>query len=309
MKKMLLSLFALLSTTAQDAGGEGATKQTYFTWDDFAVGYSAELVAADDVYNTMIKNGLKDNLLAKFDFEFISDSKEKLAQLQTFVEQHYPYKITTIKKRSRGLWVLEGETDEIPVTAANLLFWAMDMYKRGHKFDARLDGYGALMDPKDPRFPDFSSDKEDHYFNKGVDSYNQGNLSGAIINWSNVLVINPKDSNALYSRAIVKDELYAWKAALKDYNKAIEITPDFVSAIINRGSLKDEHDDHQGAIADYNTVLSIKNVELDSQQQAYFNRGNAKLNLKDKTGACEDWKKAQALGADYATERLTEYCQ
>ena len=50
-------------------------------------------------------------------------------------------------------------------------------------------------------------------------------------------------------------------------------------------------------------------VELENKQQAYFNRGNSKFNLKDNKGACDDWKKALDLGADYAKERFDEHCK
>jgi tetratricopeptide (TPR) repeat protein len=55
----------------------------------------------------------------------------------------------------------------------------------------------------------------------------------------------------------VKNELYTWKSALKDYDKAIEIAPNFVSALLNRGGLKDENGDYQGAISDYEKILNI----------------------------------------------------
>ena len=123
------------------------------------------------------------------------------------------------------------------------------------------------------------------------------------------LQINPTDPNAYYSRAIVKNELYTWKSALKDYDKAIEIAPKFVSALINRGGLKDENGDYQGAITDYETVLKLDKLEAEEIQQAYFNLGNTYFNLKDKKTACENWNKALENGAEYAKERINEHCK
>jgi tetratricopeptide (TPR) repeat protein len=121
--------------------------------------------------------------------------------------------------------------------------------------------------------------------------------------------IDPTDPNAYYSRAIVKNELYTWKSALKDYDKALEIAPKFVSALINRGGLKDENGDYQGAIADYETVLKLDKLEAEQKQQAYFNLGNTYFNLKDKKTACENWNKALENGAEYAKERINEHCK
>ena len=56
-------------------------------------------------------------------------------------------------------------------------------------------------------------------------------------------------------------------------------------------------------------MLSFEKVDLENRQRAYFNRGNSKLNIGDKKGACEDWKKALELGAEYAKERLEEHCE
>ena len=42
---------------------------------------------------------------------------------------------------------------------------------------------------------------------------------------------------------------------------------------------------------------------------AYFNKGNSEFNLGNKTRACENWKKAHELGAEYALERINEKCK
>ena len=140
-----------------------------------------------------------------------------------------------------------------------------------------------------------------------MDQYNAGNLSGALISWSHVITINPQNADAWYSRAIVKNELHTWKAALRDYDEAIRIAPRFMAALTNRGSLKADNDDHQGAIADYNTV--IQHVSDTAQKaMAYFNRGNSKLALLDREGACADWIKARDLGADYASGPIDDPC-
>jgi tetratricopeptide (TPR) repeat protein len=265
------------------------------------------MVSAEDVFNNMVKSGLKHNTLTKMDFTFISDKKENLQKLSEFLKTHYQYSVQEVKKYDK-IWELNGETNEFPITGDNLLFWALDMYKRGYEFDALLDAYGGLADSKTARFPLLDSTKADFYFDKGVECYNKGDLSGSIFNWTLTIEIDAKDPNAYYSRAIVKNELYTWKLALKDYDKAIEIAPKFVSALINRGGLKDENGDYQGAIADYETVLKLDQLDQEAKQQAYFNLGNTYFNLKDKKTACENWNKALENGAEYAKERLTENC-
>lgn len=284
-------------------------KNTFITWQNFVDGFGKEMVSAEDVYNNMVKHGLKDLALAQFDYHFISDKKENLQSLKEHLKEHYLYENKEIKQIENGLWELSGITNEIPVTQENLMYWGLDMYKRGYEFDSQIDAYGALVDHENPKLPNLESTMEDHYFNIAIEEYHKGNLSGAIFNWSLVLEINPKDPNSYYSRGIVKNELYTWKSALKDYDKAIEIAPDFIDAIVNRGALKDENGDYEGAIEDYNRVLNFDELEIEQKQMVYFNRGNTKFNMKDKMNACKDWKTAFDLGAEYAIERINKHCK
>lgn len=306
MKNYFLILLILLNTLT--ACGQIKMENKFITWDNFVNGFGKEMVSAEDVFKNMVKSGLKDYCLTKMDFTFISDNKENLTRLGEFIKNHYPYTVQEVKKYG-NLWEINGETNEMPITADNLMYWNLDMYKRGYEFDSTLDAYGGLFDPKSPKFPDLDTSKANYYFDKGVECYNNGDLSGSIFNWSLTIAIDSKDPNAYYSRAIVKNELYTWKSALKDYDIAIEIAPKFTSALINRGGLKDENRDYYGAIADYQKVLQIDNSEIENKQQAYFNLGNTKLNLNDKNGACENWKKAFELGAEYAKEKIDEYCK
>jgi len=189
------------------------------------------------------------------------------------------------------------------------MYWILDMYKRGYEFDSEFEGYGAPYDPDKQKLPDFSDEKEDYYFDLAMERYDSGDLSGAIINWSNVIEINNEEVNSYYSRAIVKDELYTWKSALRDYDKAIEIAPDFISALLNRGSLKDENEDYKGAIQDYNSVINSKDANDDNLRKAFFNRGNTYFNLNKKSQACKDWYRSSELGAEYAGERIRKHCE
>ena len=301
LKKLLQFILTLSILTSYSQEMENA----YFTWDDFVNNFGKEMVSANDVHEQMVKSGLIDNSLGNFDFHFISDNKKNLERLKQFITEHYPYEIKTLKSIDKGLWELHGLTNEIPVTSENLLFWSLDMYKRGYEFDSKLDGYGALFDHDNPKLPNLDKSQEDVYFDKGMDCYNSGDLSGAIINWSLVLTINPNVPDAYYSRAIVKYELHTWKASISDYDKAIELAPDYTSAIMNRGTVKDENGDYDGALEDYKRALELE----PNNAMTYFNIGNTMYNQQNKAKACENWKKAKELGADYAQDRIEQFCE
>jgi tetratricopeptide (TPR) repeat protein len=308
MKTLRIICATILIGLSASPSAEDKMENTYVTWDDFKNNFGREMVSAESVFENIYKHDPLEFSMRTFDFDFVSDEKKKIERLEKFMKAHYPYTFKPIFERDDKLWELHGETNEFPLTKETLTYWALDMYKRGFEFDSALTGYGSLK-PDSPRQPDFDKSKEDVYFDKGVDCYNAGDLSGAIANWTIVIKINPKDPNAYYSRAIVKNELHTWKAALQDYDKAISLAPNFISAILNRGSLKDENGDHKGAIDDYDFVLSNDKSDIDNKQKAYFNRGNSKYNLGKGAEACRDWKKALEMGAAYAKERIAKYCQ
>jgi hypothetical protein len=106
MKKHILIL--LLSLTTLLACGQNKMEQRFFTWDNFVDGFGKEMVSAEDVFNSMVKSGLKDNYLTKMDFTFISDKKENLQKLGEFIKTHYPYSIQEVKKHDY-LWEINGE--------------------------------------------------------------------------------------------------------------------------------------------------------------------------------------------------------
>src|SRR3984957_17579878 len=162
------------------------------------------------VFDKMEGGGLKDGYLSVFDFTFQSNRGQNLERLKQFLQSHYPYSITGIKSNGSE-WDLDGKTAEIPVTADNLMYWALDMAKRGYEFDAELDAYGAPFDPADQKLFDADRAQDDSLFAPGVQQYPHGDLSGALMTWSAVIALNPKNADAYYSRAIVKNELYTWK--------------------------------------------------------------------------------------------------
>jgi tetratricopeptide (TPR) repeat protein len=279
----------------------------FFTWDDFVEGFGREMRIADEIYQRMVEGGLKAGCLSNFDFTFVSDKQGNLARLRDFILAHYPYTIAGLEETTSG-WELTGATDGIPVTADGLTYWALEMALRGYEFDSRFDAYGAPFDPNTQSFPDLSASREKFWFDQAMRQYEAGNLSAALMSWSHVIAINAGNADAYYSRAIVKNELHTWKAALRDYDLALQIAPLFFTALVNRGSLKDDHGDFQGAIEDYTRVIESAPDTDPNKAMAYFNRGNSRLNLTDEAGACEDWYKALKHGADYAQERIDAHC-
>ena len=71
-------------------------------------------------------------------------------------------------------------------------------------------------------------------------------------------------------------------------------------AYYNRGIAKYNLQDDTGAIQDYSKAIEL----VPKYEVAYYNRGIAKEGLKDKFGALADYSKAGELGLSEAYERI-----
>ncbi|HAV62415.1 MAG TPA: hypothetical protein DCY13_08640 [Verrucomicrobiales bacterium] len=246
--------------------------------------------------------------LLEMDFQFVSNNRDNLERLGVFLEARYAYQTTGVEKHGWRRWCLNGKTGEIPITEDILLHWALDMFDRGFNHDAELQGYGGLCDPKHLRHPELATPDEEMQFTRGMEAYERGNRIGALIAWTHVISINPSNDSAFYSRAIVRADLRNFHGAMQDYDRAIELDPVYWSAWENRACLRDDMGDHAGAITDHTHVIASVRDGSEAQTLAYANRGNAKLRLGDREGACADWNKAKELGAEDVQDRLDKYC-
>lgn len=272
----------------------------FFSIDQLNERFANEAGAAYSVYDRLISNGFKEYDLVTFDFVCVSDSREKLETLATFMRESYGYEITTVSDRQ-----LEGVAKPFPVDRNNLLCWVLDLFIKGFQADCMLDGYGTSTDPATATQPDMDISLSEHYFNLAMEAYGQQNYGAAIIHFSTHIRIFPGNPNAWYSRAIAKDELFLLLEARADYDKAIELAPAFAEAYINRGVNKESAGEYEAALVDLNTAIGLE----PDNATAFFNRGNVKFSSGDQDGACADWKQAKALGADYADEQLAAHCK
>jgi serine/threonine protein kinase/regulator of sirC expression with transglutaminase-like and TPR domain len=126
------------------------------------------------------------------------------------------------------------------------------------------------------------------YINRGLARLKLGDINGAIVDYNRAIEINPRDFEALYSRANLQIISGDDKAALVDFSKAIEVNPRYHQAYNNRGVVRCDLGDKKGAIDDYNKAIEI-NPRYD---EAYNNRGNARSGLGDNNGAILDYNKA-----------------
>lgn len=276
----------------------------FFSEKDFNNDFNKEAEKALTVYELMIKSGFKENVLAVFDFDFVSDKKEKLNKLKDFFETNYSYKFNSIEK-SDSNWLLNGETLQLSFDEDALMFWAIDLFTKGFEFDCILTGYGSLSDPNNLEFIDLTQNPSKYYYSKGLESIGKRNFSNAIIDFTTSIRIDPNNKAAFSARGYCKEELQVSKMAKDDYDKAIEIDPDFLEALMYRATNLDNAGEHDKAILEYDKVVQLE----PKNHLAFFNRGNSKYSLNNKISACADWTKAKELGSEYAQERLDVECK
>jgi lipoprotein NlpI len=124
------------------------------------------------------------------------------------------------------------------------------------------------------------------YYNRGDTKYAEGNLDGAIADYTQAVTLNPKIALAYCHRGSARQAKGDADGATLDYNEALAINPKMAIAYYNRGLLREQKGDLNGAIAD-----STQAIALDPKDaQAYCNRGLARLGQNDLDEALSDLK-------------------
>ncbi len=131
------------------------------------------------------------------------------------------------------------------------------------------------------------------------------NVADAVADYTAAIRLSPKHANAFYNRGNLKINAGDYKGALSDYDSSIHINAKNDQAFCNRGAAKVNLGMVNEAIADYDEALRL-NPEL---ANAYSNRGNAFLRLGDSTKACEDWHKAVKYGYSSVQNTIQQYCK
>jgi len=148
------------------------------------------------------------------------------------------------------------------------------------------------------------------YLYRGSAKYNLNDFIGAIKDFNEQIVLNPKDSKAHQMRALSKIGLEDYYGGIIDLSKAInnfnkESGKSYLSSLFNERArcyllLKKD----PKALIDLN-----KAIELDNENSlSYELRGLYYLYNKFKEKACLDWSKSGELGNTKAYDYIRKYC-
>jgi tetratricopeptide (TPR) repeat protein len=121
--------------------------------------------------------------------------------------------------------------------------------------------------------------------------------------WS--VIIDAGIFAAVFGKELTENEMKAVYESIRDFTIAIELNPNSAEAYCGRGAAKNILKDHQGALTEVN-----KAIELDSNfGEAYAHRGMTRVYSGDKSQACLDFKKAEALGFGEAFNLTKTFCK
>jgi len=134
--------------------------------------------------------------------------------------------------------------------------------------------------------------------NRGIEKGKNGDLDGAIADFTRAIKVNPRDDAPYYNRAQAKWLKKDAAGAIADYTRAIELGSQNPAAYNNRGNARADNNDWDGAIADYTRAIELK----PDYARAYYNRAVVKKDKGDATGAEADFKHAQELDPELVSK-------
>lgn len=166
---------------------------------------------------------------------------------------------------------------------------AADFNNRGFDRQKNGDLDGALADYSQS----ISLDPKDAhvFFRRGHVKQLKDDLDGAIDDYTQALGLDPSEADAYSNRGFAKQSKGDLDGAVADYTQALMLDPKIAEAFYNRGLIKERRSDIDGAISDYNHAL-----DLDAKMDvAFYHRGNAKNSQGNLDGAIADYTQAISL--------------
>lgn len=180
-------------------------------------------------------------------------------------------------------------------------FWRGVCYFRLEKFDKALADFNAVID-KNQKYLDA-------YIYRGKLYYKEDKLRAAVDDFSVAYALDTSNVEILKDRVIIYNQLGEYPLAIQDLKRLIIKTPNYPENFATLGTLQMKITDYPGAIYSLTRAIELHRKESNGQDpELYFNRGLAKLELNDLSGACDDFIMAGNLGSAEAVDKSQEIC-
>lgn len=124
----------------------------------------------------------------------------------------------------------------------------------------------------------------DAHFYRGLAKNDLGDFSGAIVDYSKIIVIQP-DADTYYNRANSRYNSQDYLGAKEDYESAYKLDPNFIAALYSLGSVKFDLAEYEEAIKDFSTIIKL----IPTDSRTYFLRAASYNALEKYTLALNDY--------------------
>ncbi len=127
----------------------------------------------------------------------------------------------------------------------------------------------------------------DAYFYRGLAKNDLGDYSGAIVDYSKIIVEEP-DADTFYNRGNSRYSLRDYTGAQEDYQSAYQLDANFLDALYSLGCVKYDIGDFEGSIKDFTTLI----IAIPNQTKFYYHRALAYIALEKYPLALNDYSLA-----------------
>ena len=147
---------------------------------------------------------------------------------------------------------------------------------RASDLDTKIELYSQALD--------LEPENLDALFYRALAKTEQGDLSGAIVDYSKIILIKP-DPDTYFNRGNLRYRLQELDGAKEDYQKAYELDPGFVDALFSLACVEFDQQDYNAAVTDYTKVIKLNSY----YPKVYTLRASAYEALKEYKKAIEDY--------------------
>jgi tetratricopeptide (TPR) repeat protein len=133
---------------------------------------------------------------------------------------------------------------------------------------------------------------------------------GARKDYDHLIQLDSKDAKSYSLRANFKYQyLNDFEGAISDINQAIQINSDEQKYFHSRAIFKWQSGKYKAAINDFDIAIKLAENKVGNFTlgRIICGRGECKMKINDKNGACLDWSKAGELGYD-CYDLIKKYC-
>ncbi len=132
--------------------------------------------------------------------------------------------------------------------------------------------------------------RAEDYLQRGAERYEQGDVDGAVDDYTEALEIGDEDPDVYRRRGVARAAMNDVEGAIEDWTAALELDPDHVEARVDRALAYYEHQRPEKALEDFDAAAERK-----ERPEIFANRGVARFQTGDVDGAREDLNRALDL--------------